>query len=97
MTALRAGSPPPPVAGPLFRKAAALDVGGRERRRVLALYAAHVDGGVRRKPRVHELADRLGLAPRKVRGLCDRLEADGYLVRSSRKHRRHYVLGEWAS
>lgn len=89
---------PGPKAGPLFRRAVALQVGGGKRRKVLALVAAYVDGGADMSPPIAELASRAQLPISKVCVLCDRLVADGLLVdRSSNKRKRRYTLGEWAS
>jgi DNA-binding IclR family transcriptional regulator len=87
-----------PVAGPLFRKAAGLDIGGGKRRKVLALVAAYFDGGADLSPPITELAERAQLPVPKLCAVCDRLVADGWLAdRSSRARKRRYVLGEWAS
>jgi hypothetical protein len=71
--------PRKPVAGPTFRRVAAMNIAGGKRRKVLALIAAYVDGGCR-PPTTRRLADRLGLSRQKVTALLGRLERDGLVV-----------------
>lgn len=79
---------PQPVAGPTFRAAARVDVGGRRRRRLFALLGAYADAG-QHSPTVEELADRLAFKPRSVLALLLRLEADGHLTIDRRQPNRY--------
>jgi hypothetical protein len=74
-----ATQPRQPIAGPMFRRVAALRIEGTKRRKMLALLAAYTDGG-RPAPPVQELADRLGFRMPTTLGLLRRLEQDGFLI-----------------
>jgi DNA-binding transcriptional ArsR family regulator len=71
--------PQKPVAGPTFRRVAAMNIAGAKRRKVLALIAAYIDGGCR-PPTTGQLARHLGLSGQKVAALLKRLERDGLVV-----------------
>src|SRR5687767_7016507 len=69
---------PSPVAGPIFKRAAALPVEGAKRRKLLCLLAAYADAG-ETSPAMVELARRLELDPVVVDHLLDALVRDGLL------------------
>jgi DNA-binding transcriptional ArsR family regulator len=71
--------PRKPVAGPTFRRIAAMNIAGGKRRKVVALIAAYIDGGCR-PPTTGQLAHRLGLSRLTVAALLGRLERDGLVV-----------------
>jgi DNA-binding MarR family transcriptional regulator len=82
-----------PVAGPLFKQAARLQVGGQKRRRVLCLLAAYADADPSYRPSVAELAGRLGYKPARLVALADALERDGWItVHRRRRGRALYAL-----
>jgi biotin operon repressor len=82
---------PKPVAGPTFRRVAAMNIAGGKRRKVLALIAAYADGGCR-PPTTGQLARHLGLSPQKVAALLKRLERDGLVVPTRRGRGRRSPL-----
>jgi hypothetical protein len=84
-----------PVAGPLFRAAAAVPVDGTKRHRLLCLLAAYADGG-EHSPPVRALAARLGFDDAHgLDALLRALERDGHLRvrwRAGRGGRNVYEL-----
>jgi hypothetical protein len=76
-----------PVAGPLFKQAARLDVGGAKRRRLLCLLAAYADAG-EHSPTVRQLAQQAKIPGgwRKVDQLLRLLERDGVVEVRWAKH-----------
>jgi len=81
-----------PVAGSTFRRAAALPIDGRKRRKVVCLLAAYADAGEPNPP-VRLLAERLNLRVQAVDALLRRLEQDGHLrVERAANQRNRYEL-----
>jgi hypothetical protein len=81
-----------PVAGPLFKQAAALPIEGGKRRKRLCLLAAYADAG-EPSPRVRDLARITGFEVPQIDQLLRTLQRDGHLnVRwraSSHQQRRN--------
>jgi hypothetical protein len=94
-----------PVAGPRFRRAAALPIQGEKRRRLLSLLAAWADVG-ETSPPMRDLVKRLGHTPKKMDQLLASLAADGWIAvewagpgRPGNRGgpcRNRYTLGSWA-
>jgi len=76
-----------PVAGPRFRDEARRAEEGAKRRRIRVLVGAYMDGGAE-SVTIGQLAERLDWASQKVLVLVRRLEADGLLVRVSKRRWR---------
>lgn len=75
-----------PVLGSLAKAAMRLPIDGQKRRKLLILIAAYNDGGTSLPPEA-ELLSRLSFLagdPRKLRGLVQALERDGWLQVSRR-------------
>jgi hypothetical protein len=100
-----ATQPRPPVAGPLFRRAAALPIPGEKRRRLLSLLAAWADAG-ETSPPMRDLVKRLGHTPKKIDQLLSSLGTDGWIAvewagpggpgHRGGPRRNRYTLGRWA-
>jgi DNA-binding MarR family transcriptional regulator len=84
---------PRPIAGPLFRQAAALHRGSPDHRRVLCLLAGFADAGEHR-PTMPDLCERIRLPEHRIFALIDDLERDGWVTVTRRKlkPRRIYAL-----
>jgi hypothetical protein len=87
-------APVAPVAGPLFRRIAKVQIHGTKRRKLVLLLAAYRDSDPTYRPPVRELAARLGLgtgirAVKHVDYLLARLEQDGILVVHRTPHERN--------